>query len=898
VALKRVGVELVADDGTKFIGTMQQADDAVQQFGRNAEQASGGVSSFGEIAVGALRKVGAVAVEMAAQAGKAIIGFISDSVDKAGDFQAGMSEFAAVTGDALKDSGKSVKDFSKLFIKMGRELPVSTAEVQQAAIELAKGGIDPATIAAGGLRTSLDLAAAGGVDLADSANILAKQLGVWVDAAADADTKSQFLTETANLLSQAANVTTSDVSEMALGLANAGGTAKTAGLDYQELVQTMALVSPGFSSAADAGTSLKTFLSRLIPSTDAATGAMIDLGLATKDGTSKFYDATGSFIGMQAAADLLQQSTAGLSEAQRLQSFQTIFGADAIRVAAAVAEKGGAGFAAMGAQMAAAGTVAEQAAARQQGFNTALENAKGSVEALQLTIGTYLLPVLASLLNDYISPAINKVTEFADAFLASTDKLGMVTSALDTLSTTIGNWIVQQTPIWAAKLGEWAIEFVQWILPKIPTAIENLGKLIGAILGWTDDQVDDLNTGTAKWAPAFYEWIEKDAIPQLSPAFAKFDAAMGQLLTDFINRTTERWAEGVRQWWYSILDAFEQGVYHFRDVTLQEWADAIFTWLNKTAAELPGRAAEMARSIITGIHNTMAELGPELDGWATSIFTWANETGVKVLGWVRQIGTNMILGMVNGVKEQAAALGVAAAKVVTDAIAAAKRAVGIKSPSTMTRDEIGKPIVQGIMLGINDTEPALKRRLVNLGAAMPPAIAAGITAQQPSPVKQALLGHLADPSLATEAAEKARNLGALVEKHVVKGLMEQAEEFRRNLVNLGAIRRSWRMLPRKARPSARPMWRAWQPARGAPPMPLSMPCAACRADRPLDRARRTRAALHMDQGAASAEAAPSVRHPRPASSLAQQATRAASRTTTTTRRPMARHRTTRRRIFI
>ena len=44
--------------------------------------------------------------------------------------------------------------FKNLFIGLGRDLPVSTAEVQQAAINLVKGGIDPATVAAGGLRTN------------------------------------------------------------------------------------------------------------------------------------------------------------------------------------------------------------------------------------------------------------------------------------------------------------------------------------------------------------------------------------------------------------------------------------------------------------------------------------------------------------------------------------------------------------------------------------------------------------------------------------------------------------------------------------------------------------------------------------------------------------------------
>ena len=53
------------------------------------------------------------------------------------------------------------------------------------------------------------------------------------------------------------------------------------------------------------------------------------------------------------------------------------------------------------------------AALKQQGFDTALENAKGSVEALQITIGSAPLPVLTELMNTVIAPGVNILTDFA-----------------------------------------------------------------------------------------------------------------------------------------------------------------------------------------------------------------------------------------------------------------------------------------------------------------------------------------------------------------------------------------------------------------------------------------------------------------------------------------------------
>jgi TP901 family phage tail tape measure protein len=154
-----------------------------------------------------------------------------------------MNRFASVTGDSAGQSGQSLKQFKDLFISLGRELPVSTADVQQAAIEMAKGGIEPATIAAGGLRDVLDLAAAGEVGIAEAAEIASKQLGVWVDSAASADHQGRIPQRLGQLAQPGRERLTVDVDDLALGLANSGKSADIAGLSFRETVTSMALIS-------------------------------------------------------------------------------------------------------------------------------------------------------------------------------------------------------------------------------------------------------------------------------------------------------------------------------------------------------------------------------------------------------------------------------------------------------------------------------------------------------------------------------------------------------------------------------------------------------------------------------------------------------------------------------
>lgn len=421
-------------DAEKAAGGLDDLGDQAGKAGKSSEdlgeksrKGGGGLNWLKETAIGAARELGGQLLNAAQAAGQAIVQFVGESISKAGDFEQQMNRFASVTGSALEDSGQSLEDFKDLFISLGRELPVSTAEVQQAAIEMAKGGIEPATIAAGGLRDVLNLAAAGEVGIAEAAEIASKQMGVWVDSAASATEKAQFLTQASDLLSQAANASTVGVSDLALGLANTGKSADVAGLSFRETVTSMALISSGFSSAADAGTSFKTFLARLQPTTDSQAEAFKRLNLLTSEGTSVFYDATGQFIGMDKAAGLLQQSLKDLSPAQKEMALNAAFGSDAIRAAAMLADAGSEGYAKMAAEMAKAGSAAVQAARKQQGFNVAMDNAGGSLEALQITVMSAALPALTTLVNLFAS-GVNAVTEYADATMAGETALAKVAS--------------------------------------------------------------------------------------------------------------------------------------------------------------------------------------------------------------------------------------------------------------------------------------------------------------------------------------------------------------------------------------------------------------------------------------------------------------------------------------
>lgn len=405
------------------------AGKAARKFGEDSKKASEGLSILDRVVNGATERIGHLATDALASAGAAVLQWAADGVSASADFADGMNTFAAVAGGALDESGQTLEEFEQLFIDIGKELPVSTAAVQDAATQMAKGGIEPATIAAGGLKQTLLFAAAAELDLAKAAEIAAKSVAGWAAVGADANEKAALLAHSTDLLARAANASTVDVDELALGLYNVQGTARAAGVTLDETVTTLALLSPSFNSSAEAGNSMKNMLLTLQPATAPAAEAMAELGLLTAEGNSVFYDAEGRFVGMREAANKLQKAFGPLSNAQRTQALRTIFGNDALNAANVLIEQGADGYDAMTKSLAAQLSVQEQAVLKQQGFNTALDGLDGNLEALQITLFTTALPALTSMVN-LLADGVGAVTDYADATIAGQTVLATVIDML------------------------------------------------------------------------------------------------------------------------------------------------------------------------------------------------------------------------------------------------------------------------------------------------------------------------------------------------------------------------------------------------------------------------------------------------------------------------------------
>src|SRR3546814_4965462 len=77
-----------------------------------------------------------------------------------------------------------------------------------------------------------------------------------------------------------------DFNDYALALSQGGAVAQSAGMDFKEFNAAITTISSSFSSGSDAGTSLKSMMLSMIPTTKKAAEAM-------KEHNLQFYDAHG-----------------------------------------------------------------------------------------------------------------------------------------------------------------------------------------------------------------------------------------------------------------------------------------------------------------------------------------------------------------------------------------------------------------------------------------------------------------------------------------------------------------------------------------------------------------------------------------------------------------------------
>lgn len=480
-------------------------------------------------------------------AGAAIALALGDATKSAADFEQGLANAYSVMDPAEVSEFKG--ELKDLALTMGADTKYSATEAAKGIEELIKAGVSVSDVMGGGLQGALSLATAGELELADAAEVASTVLNAFRD-------DNISVAQAADILAGAANASATSVSEMKFGLSQSSAVASAVGLSFQDTATALAAFAQNGLKGSDAGTSLKTMLMRLQPSTKEQLEQFFDLGLmvseagkamevlrdngiqplgtdtetlngqlkklaadltGTKLGSAKanaeyiklaqstgvlhsaFYDASGSLKGMDEIAQILQTSLKDMNDAQRQAALQVMFGSDAIRAGSILYKEGAAGINSMADAM---GKISAEdvAAQKMDTLKGSIELLSGALETAKISIGDVFIPIIRQA-ADMVSGLVDKFNDLSPGMKKATAIAAAVAAGIGLIAGP-------------------ALLLVGF-LPQIAAGLSMVGVTagsLGAALTVLTGPVGLIVAGIAALTVggiALYKHLQKDSIPEI-----------------------------------------------------------------------------------------------------------------------------------------------------------------------------------------------------------------------------------------------------------------------------------------------------------------------------------------------------------------------------------------------
>lgn len=316
---------------------------ALQQTERQFQSSGAGMSNA---MVGTAREVNRAALAMVESFNRAVdqvkakgvamtvaltvpLGLLAHkSKDTASSFEEAMNRVQAAM---LTAKPEQLQKLAEAALTLGPALGRSAIEAADAIESLAKNGMSAGDILNGGLKSALTLATVGQTDLGAASDATTDILQQFHLATSD-------LPNVVNKVSGAldASKLSFDGYKDAIGMV--GGIAGGLGYSFEDMNTALAAVIPLMTGGSDAGTSFKTFLLSLVPSSKEASEEMDRLGI-------KFFDAAGNVRDLSEVAEILNTRLSGLNQEARQEALTKMFGTDGMRVALALMQAGSKGIA-------------------------------------------------------------------------------------------------------------------------------------------------------------------------------------------------------------------------------------------------------------------------------------------------------------------------------------------------------------------------------------------------------------------------------------------------------------------------------------------------------------------------------------------------------------------------
>lgn len=625
-----------------------------------------GLDALGGIAAKGMAAVTA-AVTAAAGAVSALGGY-AVSVGK--DFESSMAQVIAtmgITKDTVQDGVNSYDLLKEAAAAAGESTVFSASEAADALNYLALAGYDAAK-AADALPAVLDLAAAGGLDLA-----YASDLATDAMAALGIEATSDNLTRFGDEMAKTASKANTSVAQLGEATLTVGGTAKSLAGGTMELNAALGVLANRGIKGAEGGTALRNMILALSAPTDKAAQAMENLGL-------EVFDASGNMRPMNEIFKDLDSALSGMSEGEKTQVLNEIFNKVDLKSAQAMLAGCGEEFDALtdalsdcdGAMAAMADTMNDtlegdlkSLSSKTEAFGIAIyDNLNEPLRELAQLGGEYISQLtaafkeggfegLAESLGDVLGQAITKMSEYLPMVLemgasvvrnlidglisnisiisesASQILLTIVNCAIDILPdilvagmqiiTSLAQGIAESAPQLADAAAKGLNQLINGIIQNIPVLINALMSVIMSLAESLVDNIEPLLDAIFEAVGILAELLMENIGPLIEAA-----ADIIIALADYISENSDEIAEVVVEIIVTLISCI---VEHIPDLLIAAAAvaKALIDCLISLTEELLGQLGIFFDDCISAIEEWFSDVISDIAESAEEIFDSISE---------------------------------------------------------------------------------------------------------------------------------------------------------------------------------------------------------------------------------------------------------------------------------
>lgn len=651
-------------DGTIKIGTELDGSGLKKGIEDINGTAKSGFSKFSEIGKNALSVfAGNVLTEVASQA-KNAVGAV---IEIGSAFEMGMSTVQAISG-ATGDDLTALTDKAK---EMGANTKFSATEATEAMQYMAMAGWKTDDML-NGIEGIMNLAAASGEDLATTSDIVTDALTAFGLTAQDS---AHF----ADILAQASSNANTNVSMMGETFKYVAPVAGAMGYSAEDVATAVGLMANSGIKASQAGTSLRTMLSRMAKPTKEVQAAMDALGIS-------LTDSDGNMKSLHEVMGDLRTGFGGLSEAESITMATMLGGQEAMSGLLAIVNASDADYQKLTDSIGACDGAAASMA------DTMQNNLEGQLTILGSAAQGLALEVYDSVkvaLTDITKLGIDAVSNLTDGFKTG-GVMGMIEAAGQ-----MANAFAENLPV-----------IIEQGLPLIEGFTENLRANAGKLVDGGLNLILKLAQGLMDGLPAMLQHVPQiiinlagvinDNAPKLLKAGVKLIGILGKGLIQAIPDIVAAMPQ-IIQAIVSVIQAFNWGNLGINIIkslkngiismvgAVQSAGTGIFNAIKGSIQNLPQALLAIAKNAIHSIVQSFTSQ------------PWGN------------IGKNIITGIATGITGSIGKVAEAAKNAAKKAFDAAKDFLGIHSPSKLMRDVIGKNMIVGFESGIVSETPNLEK---------------------------------------------------------------------------------------------------------------------------------------------------------------------------------------------